>query len=89
MNLSNGMSNLSHEEILARLWVSKHLMQIKNAYWCGDIPDVFRTDNYGPVIELELPDAKATDGDFEGWLSLYRISSGNFSRILLEQASCN
>ncbi len=38
----------------------------------GEIPDVCRLLRFGPVTEFELPDAKATDEEFQDWLLLYR-----------------
>ena len=51
----------------------------------GPIPDIFRTSMFGPTTELELPDAKESDDEFEGWLSDYRSSWCRFeSRGILD-----
>ena len=67
----------------------------------GEIPDSFRLQNFGPITELELPDAKVSDEEFNDWLSRYRdainwydfSSSANpttvFDHHLLEESQCN
>ncbi len=51
----------------------------------GPIPDIFRTSMFGPTTEFELPDAKESDDEFEGWLSDYRSSWCRFeSRGILD-----
>jgi len=54
-----------------------------------EISDVFRQLWFGPVSELELPDAKASDEQFQDWLDLYRHSSKWFGVHLLEEAKCD
>ena len=55
----------------------------------GEIPDVCRPLWFDPITELELPDAKASDEDFENWLALYRHAKPWFAGVLLEEAKCN
>lgn len=38
----------------------------------GHIPDKYRTDNFGPITDLELPDIKINDEKFNQWLDTYR-----------------
>jgi len=56
--------------------------------WSGVIPDWYRCDNFGPTKEFELPDAKATDEEFEEWLQVYRHANDFFSMLMLDEASC-
>ena len=56
---------------------------------CHDeIPDIRRLLRFDPVTEFELPDAKASDEQFQDWLDLYRHSSKWFGMHLLEEAKC-
>ncbi|RLC88995.1 MAG: hypothetical protein DRJ03_00095 [Chloroflexi bacterium] len=55
----------------------------------GEIPDVCRLLRFDPITEFELPDAKASDEDFEDWLALYRHAKPWFAGMLLEEAKCN
>ena len=55
----------------------------------GDIPDIFGQLQYDPIKELELPDTKVSDEEFQDWLSLYRCSGGWFKHRLLKESQCN
>lgn len=56
----------------------------------GKIPDVCRLLLwFDPITEFELPDAKASDDDFNNFLGLYRHSSLWFTDVLLEGSQCS
>ena len=55
----------------------------------GEIPEIFIALRFDQISELELPDAKGTDGEFEEWLSIYRHASPMAQRRLLEETKCN
>lgn len=55
----------------------------------GKIPDIFRTSRFGELIELELPDAKVTDKEFQNWLTPYRQANPSLEKQLLDVAKCN
>ena len=55
----------------------------------GEIPDIFRQLRYDPVTEFELPDPKATDDEFQEWLTLYRHAKRFWEFMLFEESQCN
>lgn len=55
----------------------------------GEIPDIFCTSKFGELIELELPDAKGTNKEFQNWLISYRQANPSFEKQLLKVAKCN
>ena len=54
----------------------------------GEIPDVCRLLNFDPITEFELPDAKATDKEFTGWLSLYSHETYFREESLMKETLC-
>lgn len=55
----------------------------------GKIPDIFQALWFDPVTDLDLPDAKASDEEFQDWLGLYRHANSWFKSQLLEESQCN
>jgi len=54
----------------------------------GEVSDVFRTSRYGEVVHPPLPEARASDAEFEGFLRCARlVSDGEFAAMLAGAAA--
>lgn len=68
--------------IVIRFW-GQNIDSIPIDVCHGEIPDIFRTSMFGPTTELELPDAKGSDKDFQHLLLIYRIAQPVFANIVI------
>lgn len=56
----------------------------------GEIPDEFRQLKFGTLKELELPDRKVTDEQFDiWWIDAFREAGPKMSKYLLDNARCS
>jgi len=67
------------EEIIKRGFFMPTICKLKidntNIEVChGLIPEHFRTDNFGPITDFELPESSGRDDLFNVWIKEYRQS---------------
>jgi hypothetical protein len=54
----------------------------------GELDDVFRTSRYGEVVHPPPPEARASDAEFDGFLSRARLAGdGEFAAMLAGAAA--